>query len=66
MSVEIVTPGQRLGHAQDYTGGPGTYVRGDFLYASVVGVKRVWVKTDKKVQSVRRRSECLTWIVERT
>ena len=49
MSVEIVTPGQRLGHAQDYTAGTGTYVRGDFLYASVVGVKRVFVKPDTKV-----------------
>ncbi|CAG8510600.1 3435_t:CDS:2 [Paraglomus occultum] len=50
MPVEIVTPGQRLGHAQDYAAGPGTYVRGDFLYASVVGVKRVLVETDKKTR----------------
>ncbi|CAG8561520.1 3380_t:CDS:2 [Funneliformis caledonium] len=37
----IVTPGQRLGFAQDYAAGSGTYVRGNLLYASVVGVKRV-------------------------
>src|SRR6266498_1148162 len=38
----IVTPGQRLGFTQDYTAGSGTYVRGNLLYASVVGVKRVF------------------------
>ncbi|RIA91202.1 hypothetical protein C1645_724344 [Glomus cerebriforme] len=41
----IVTPGQRLGFAQDYVSGPGTYVRGNLLYASVVGMKRVTKQT---------------------
>lgn len=41
----IVTPGQRLGFAQDYAAGPGTYVRGNLLYASVVGMKRVSKQT---------------------
>ncbi|CAB4396892.1 hypothetical protein RhiirA5_281770 [Rhizophagus irregularis] len=41
----IVTPGQRLGFAQDYVAGPGTYVRGNLLYASVVGMKRVSKQT---------------------
>ena len=41
----IVTPGQRLGFAQDYVSGSGTYVRGNLLYASVVGVKRVLKQT---------------------
>ena len=41
----IVTPGQRLGFAQDYVSGSGTYVRGNLLYASVVGAKRIIKKT---------------------
>jgi len=42
---DIVTPGQRLGFAQDYVAGPGTYARGNLLYASVVGIKQVSIQT---------------------
>jgi exosome complex component CSL4 len=41
MASTIVTPGQRLGYAQDFTAGSGTYERDGLLYASVVGVKKV-------------------------
>ncbi|RUP49420.1 LOW QUALITY PROTEIN: hypothetical protein BC936DRAFT_142563 [Jimgerdemannia flammicorona] len=40
-AAETVTPGQRLGHLQDYLPGPGTYARQGLLYASVVGVKQI-------------------------
>ncbi|GJJ70590.1 exosome complex component CSL4 [Entomortierella parvispora] len=39
--ADAVVPGQRLGHIQEYTAGPGTYSHQDFLYASVVGLKHV-------------------------
>ncbi|KAG0175644.1 hypothetical protein DFQ28_006592 [Apophysomyces sp. BC1034] len=38
---EAVTPGQRLGYAEDFIAGAGTYVRDGLLYASVVGLKHV-------------------------
>jgi exosome complex component CSL4 len=41
MTSTIVTPGQRLGYAQDFVAGAGTYERDGLLYASVVGVKKV-------------------------
>lgn len=37
--TEIVCPGKRLGRAGDFRAGPGTYVRGAYIYASVVGPK---------------------------
>lgn len=40
-SGRIVAPGQRLGHADEYRAGPGTYVRGGRLYATLVGEKQV-------------------------
>jgi len=36
-----VVPGQRLGHVQEYNAGAGTYSHQDFLYASVVGIKKI-------------------------
>ncbi|CAI2190158.1 6890_t:CDS:2, partial [Funneliformis geosporum] len=45
------TPGQRLGFAQDYAAGSGTYVRGNLLYASVVGVKRI-LKTTAEGEAI--------------
>lgn len=36
-----VTPGQRLEHCDEYLSGPGTYSRGQHLYASVVGYRHV-------------------------
>lgn len=29
---ECVTPGQRLGHEDEFTAGPGTYVRDQYMY----------------------------------
>lgn len=37
--TEIVCPGKRLGRVSDFRAGPGTYVRGAYIYASVVGPK---------------------------
>lgn len=37
--ANCVIPGQRLGHIENFTAGPGTYVRKQHIYASVVGVK---------------------------
>lgn len=57
MTSTIVTPGQRLGYAQDFVAGSGTYERDGLLYASVVGVKKV-VNTDNSnvsISCVRRR-----------
>ena len=34
-------PGQRVGSVEEFTSGPGTYVRGNYLYASLVGFRRV-------------------------
>ncbi|CAO3627420.1 unnamed protein product [Cunninghamella blakesleeana] len=40
-SYEAVTPGQRLGYAQDYIIGPGTYERDGLIYSSVVGIRHI-------------------------
>lgn len=37
--TEVVCPGKRLGRASEFRAGPGTYVRGTYIYASVVGPK---------------------------
>ena len=37
--TEIVCPGKRLGRVNEYRAGPGTYVRGAYIYASVLGPK---------------------------
>lgn len=37
--TEIVCPGKRLGRVSDFRAGPGTYERGAYIYASVVGPK---------------------------
>lgn len=37
----VVVPGQRVGHAEDYAAGEGTYVRGSHIYASVLGRRRL-------------------------
>ncbi|CAM9301914.1 unnamed protein product [Choristocarpus tenellus] len=39
--MEVVCPGSRLGRISDYRPGPGTYVRGTYILASVVGPKVV-------------------------
>ncbi|KAG2228356.1 hypothetical protein INT45_011148 [Circinella minor] len=40
-TITAVTPGQRLGYAEDYISGAGTYERDGILYASVVGLRSV-------------------------
>lgn len=37
--AEVVCPGKRLGRASEFRAGPGTYERGTYIYASVVGPK---------------------------
>lgn len=37
--AEIVCPGKRLGRVGEFRAGPGTYVRGSYIFASVVGPK---------------------------
>lgn len=37
--AEIVCPGKRLGRVGEFRAGPGTYVRGSHIFASVVGPK---------------------------
>jgi len=38
--MKYVTPGRRLCLAENVTAGPGTYIRGEYIYSSVVGVVR--------------------------
>lgn len=38
--ADIVCPGNLLGRINDFRAGPGTYVRGTNIYASVVGPKQ--------------------------
>jgi exosome complex component CSL4 len=38
---EFVTPGQRLGHEDEFASGPGTYVRGQHVFASLVGYRQL-------------------------
>lgn len=54
----LVTPGQRLGHLDQYTPGKGTYVHRDFIHASLVGYKSETPVDDAKpVLSVVRDKE---------
>ena len=39
--MEKVAPGQRIGSIEEFEAGPGSYQRGNYLYASLVGYKRV-------------------------
>ena len=39
--VEIVIPGQRLGFANDFNPSKGTFAKNGFIYASVMGSKRI-------------------------
>ncbi|KAH8552605.1 hypothetical protein BGW37DRAFT_466468 [Umbelopsis sp. PMI_123] len=52
MASTIVTPGQRLGYAQDFAAGAGTYERGGLLYASVVGVKKVIKQPNGNLETI--------------
>ncbi|CAO3592941.1 unnamed protein product [Absidia cylindrospora] len=46
-SYEAVTPGQRLGYAQEYIAGNGTYERNGLLCASVVGIRHITTPDDE-------------------
>ena len=43
---EIVVPGDRLGSVHEVLSGKGTYVRGNHVYASVLGVKTASTPTE--------------------
>lgn len=45
--TEIVCPGKRLGRVSEFRAGPGTYVRGSYIYASVVGPKMEQAAADE-------------------
>ncbi|KAF9111750.1 Exosome complex component CSL4 [Mortierella sp. AM989] len=45
--ADAVVPGQRLGHVQEFNAGAGTYSRQDFIYASVVGLKKVTMEDNE-------------------
>ncbi|KAJ2501432.1 cis-prenyltransferase [Coemansia sp. RSA 1972] len=48
MSVECVTPGRRLGLADEYDAGAGTYVRNGMIYASILGTKTTTSESSPK------------------
>ena len=41
MADPIVIPGERLGSTEEYDAGPGSYSRQGYIYASLVGVKKI-------------------------
>jgi exosome complex component CSL4 len=43
--MNSVVPGQRLASSRDYSCGPGTFERRDWIHASVLGKKRITAKT---------------------
>ncbi|CAM0134871.1 hypothetical protein VKS41_000560 [Umbelopsis sp. WA50703] len=51
-AVIVVTPGQRLGYAQDYIAGPGTYEKDGLLYASVVGAKKLYKNENDQLHTL--------------
>jgi exosome complex RNA-binding protein Csl4 len=49
---EFVVPGQRLGFIHDFKAGTGTYIRGNYIYASTVGAKKVFVEKGEEEKEV--------------
>lgn len=49
VATAVVTPGQRLAHTDEYRAGPGTYIRGSRLYATLVGVRQVTASSGDEV-----------------
>lgn len=45
---KMVCPGTRLGKASDFRAGPGTYERGMYIFASVVGPREEQAAEDGK------------------
>jgi hypothetical protein len=48
-AVTLVTPGERVGHISEFNAGSGTYVKGGYIHASIVGAKTVVKSTDSEV-----------------
>ena len=41
MADPFAIPGERLGSTDEFLPGPGTYVRGAFIYSKLVGKKKI-------------------------
>ena len=55
---QLVIPGTRIGDAEDYEAGPGTYVRHKYVYSSLVGkVEISGAQGEKPTISVARSAE---------
>ena len=53
--IEFVSPGQRLGHyVEEYASGPGTYVRDQQIYSSLVGIKQI-IENEGENQNVNQK-----------
>ncbi|KAG9292998.1 hypothetical protein G9A89_016360 [Geosiphon pyriformis] len=63
MTSQLVTPGQRIGIAQDFISGPGTYVRGNYIYASLVGQKLIEASSNGKLPTLSVIREKQRWDV---
>jgi exosome complex RNA-binding protein Rrp4 len=46
-----------IGHLEDYVPGQGTYVRKNYIYASVVGYKDIQIQSPKQVLNVIKERE---------
>jgi exosome complex component CSL4 len=52
-STEIVTPGTPLGYKTEFQVGEGTYIRDEFVYASLIGEKRIVKGEDGEVNDIK-------------
>jgi exosome complex component CSL4 len=60
MEVEaggFVCPGQRIARLGEFEPGEGTYIRQNFIFASVVGNKEIVQSEEKKILSVKKGKE---------
>ncbi|KAJ2714075.1 hypothetical protein H4R19_001917 [Coemansia spiralis] len=46
--LDVVTPGRRLGLAEEYEAGNGTYVRNGLIYSSILGTRAEQAASDEK------------------
>lgn len=49
---DYVCPGQRIGHVEDFINGEGTYIRNQYIHASVVGYKIFQPSKDKNSKMI--------------
>jgi len=47
--LTLVTPGERLGHVSEFNAGTGTYTKGGYIHASIVGAKSTASSTESEV-----------------